>query len=132
MFSFHGWICLRHDTYESNDHKQGACLKALKDYLKALDRPERFWLSGANGEHSLAMFGAHNHRQDYPLETLKWIAKHAPGSYGLLYVLDDEDAPHDNSFRVWRLARGKIEDMEDTLLSPAMPFVEDPYDPARG
>ena len=56
------------------------------------------------------------------------------GSYGLLYVLDDEDyqdGDYQNEFRVWRLVRGALEERSDPFLSPFIPTVEDPYDPAR-
>ena len=50
-----------------------------------------------------------------------------PGSYGLLYTLDDEDAAHVNAFRVYVLARGALVERTDPFLSPFVPVVEDPY-----
>ena len=47
------------------------------------------------------------------------------GSYGLLYVHDDESKDDCNSFVVYKLARGKVERIADTLLSPFIPTVED-------
>ena len=65
----------------------------------------------------------------------QYIAKIAPGSYGLLYIRDDEDHlrgnDYENCFRVWRLCRGTLIELDDPFLSPAIPVVEDPYDENR-
>lgn len=47
------------------------------------------------------------------------------GSYGLLYVHDDEAKINSDVFVVYKLARGKVERTVDTLLSPFIPTVED-------
>jgi hypothetical protein len=43
----------------------------------------------------------------------------------LLYVHDDESKIDSNVFVVYKLARGKVERIVDTLLSPFIPTVED-------
>src|SRR5215467_2984439 len=48
-----------------------------------------------------------------------------PGSYGLLYVWDDESNQHPNEFRVFKLARGRVTEHSDVLLSPVIPALED-------
>ena len=53
------------------------------------------------------------------------IAKKAVGSYGLLYVHDDEAKDDSNNFVVYKLARGKVDRIADTFLSPFIPTVED-------
>lgn len=59
-------------------------------------------------------------------ELFLFIAKIAIGSYGLIYMWDDEDKEgQENSFQVYRLARGKFEKKEDIFLSPAIPVIED-------
>ncbi len=80
--------------------------------------------------------GQHNHRSEYIIELFQWVAENAPGSYGILYIRDDEDQSRDNDysncFRVWRLCRGQLTERDDPFLSPAIPTVEDPYDESRG
>ncbi len=59
-----------------------------------------------------------------PVEVLKTIGLLAPGSYGLLYVHDDEgDAG--NEFVVWVLAKGTVTCQQDQFLSPRIPKVDD-------
>ncbi|WP_410611889.1 Imm7 family immunity protein [Amycolatopsis sp. lyj-109] len=53
------------------------------------------------------------------------VGRLAPGSYGLLYVHDDEHPEHRLSFRVFRLARGRVTEHADHLLSPVIPTLED-------
>ncbi len=53
----------------------------------------------------------------------KRVGAVAPGSYGLLYALND-DVHQD--FSVWVLRRGKVEKRDDPFFSPFVPLVEDP------
>jgi Immunity protein 7 len=50
------------------------------------------------------------------------IAALAPGSYGLLYALNDDVDPN---FQVWMLRKGKVERRDDPFFSPFVPTVED-------
>jgi len=61
-----------------------------------------------NGADALTVAAFKNHRNEQIVELFRWLAAHRPGSYGLLYVLDEEDKRDvEGSFRVWRLARGR-------------------------
>jgi hypothetical protein len=42
----------------------------------------------------------------------------------LLYVRDDDDAKCPNAFTVYRLARGKLDELVDGFLSPCVPIIE--------
>src|SRR5215217_8165841 len=53
------------------------------------------------------------------------IARLAPGSYGLLYVRDPENAFHGEEFRIYRMARGQVTEHADPFLSPVIPMVQD-------
>ena len=56
---------------------------------------------------------------------LKSIGKYAPGSYGILYVHNDEDIEGlSNEFQVWRLVRGNLEKQKDYYLSPCVPVIK--------
>ena len=131
MFEFHGWVHVSYDAYETCSELQDACIKALKHEIDRhgykLARLQRH-----NGCDSLMIAGQYNHRAEYVFELFRWIAEHAVGSYGLLYILDDEDSSSDrdfdNVFRVWVLRRGTFSEQPDPFLSPRTPTVEDAFD----
>ncbi|EKO16524.1 immunity 7 family protein [Leptospira kirschneri] len=55
------------------------------------------------------MSGLFNHRSALIIDIFKKISDIMPGSYGLLYIHDEEDdkneIDHSNEFVVWKLAR---------------------------
>lgn len=61
------------------------------------------------------------------LEFCQRLAVLMPGSYGLIHVQDDEDMrpEYEGRLGVWRIARGKVSEHVDSLLSPLCPVVED-------
>jgi hypothetical protein len=75
--------------------------------------------------------GCPNHRHDCVFGLSPWLSQRAPGSYGLLYVWDDESRGYENEFRVWRLVRGRVEEMSDPFSLTLHITIEDPYDPKR-
>ena len=65
---------------------------------------------------------------------MEWVATNGPGSYGLVYVHDDEDNAGNtdygrglmdftNVFRVWRICNGELTELADPFLSPIVPTV---------
>ena len=126
MYEFHCWAALGYHTYEIEDVPQQTLLAELRRYLDGINRSSSLWtLRSYNGVESFQISGQHNHRSDYVIDIFRWIAEHGPGSYGLLYVSDDEDAHHSEVFRVWRLARGELTVHDDPFLSPRIPTLED-------
>lgn len=135
MFEYHGWITLR-ETYANEDNcdeqieQISASIKARIDELGAdnglLD------LRAINGEYQIHMSGLLNRksqRADDLLCLYEFIAQSAIGSYGILYVYDDEDVNgYDNEFQVFVMARGKINKHKDIFLSPFIPTVEDSFE----
>ncbi len=82
-----------------------------------------------NGEAQLWAAGSKNHAMPIKQELLDlftFVAHVAQGSYGLLYLHDDEDPEHLNVFQVYVLARGVLTAHADPFLSPFVPMVEDP------
>ncbi len=69
----------------------------------------------------------HSHQANPYIEFFHFIGKIAPASYGILYLRDDEGTSNrnPNRFFVLRMARGQVEELEDTLLSPCVPLIED-------
>lgn len=135
MFEFNGWTVLRHHTHDDNTDLQESKINALKAYLKKIDTENVTVLKSRNGLDSLLISGLHNHYQSYVIDIYHWIANHMPGSYGLLYIHDDEDKnekfDNSNNFSVWKLTRGTLARVEDLYLSPCIPTIEDEFDCAR-
>jgi hypothetical protein len=81
-----------------------------------------------NGHYYIHLGGFPNRRGTWGPAVIDLFAKvgHlAPGSYGLLYVHDDEDSEHMLNFRIFRLVRGTVTEHADLLLSPVIPTLED-------
>jgi len=134
MFEFHGWASVQYHTHDTDSVLQDRCWQQLTNHVAAIPN-ELIQLKRYNGCDSLLIAGQHNHRSEYVIDLFHWIAANAPGSYGLLYVRNDEDqrmSDYINRFRVWRLCRGKLTECDDPFLSPAIPTIEDPYDESRG
>jgi Immunity protein 7 len=135
MFEVHGWATIRF-TPENRDRDdeeemQQRAVAQVEDYVRTLGwgNPlmELRWM---NGQAHVWIEGFRNHAAgvtDGVQALFQCIAQVAPGSYGLLYTLDDEDAAHADAFRVYVLARGILAERSDPFLSPFVPVVEDPY-----
>jgi hypothetical protein len=129
MFEYHGWIRLR-STAEAVDDEPPLRLDEIQDLVNELAGHGLIDLRPINGEYHVHLGGLPNHRGTQGSEVIDLFAKvgHlAPGSYGLLYVHDDEDPEHDLNFRVFRLVRGSVTEHADHLLSPVIPTLEDEY-----
>jgi hypothetical protein len=110
----------------------GICSESIEGKIKTLN-----WMTGlmnlqwVNGSCQINVSGIKNRRGEDSKEInelYQYIAKVAPGSYGLLYEWDDEDLEgFENKFKVKVLKRGKIIAVDDKLLSPIIPEVEDEY-----
>ena len=72
----------------------------------------------------LTLATSRNHRCRDFAELIAWIAEKGPGSYGIIYVHDDEDEQTSNAFQVWRILKGRVEVFPDCWLSPIMPTLQ--------
>jgi hypothetical protein len=125
MFEYHGWATLR----EGDDGFDGGQLHQILDELKDVigefsDGSGVADVRWTNGNAMVWFAGCPNHRHERVFGLFPWLAKHAPSSYGLLYIWDDEDPSHHNTFQVWCLRRGKVELRFDPFLSPCEPVIE--------
>lgn len=131
MFEYHGWATVRSSPGEEGDEGLSASLlSGIETLLTGLNEgPGLAHLQIANGDTQISLSGMRNHRSgqgDQVIETFCRIASMAPGSYGLLYVWDDEDPDADrNEFQVFVMGRGKVTRQADTFLSPRIPTIED-------
>ena len=128
MYEFHGWITVR-ETYENRDTEDDiieAIVEKINKHISNINWPHGVLeMRPINIEYYLWMAGASNHQptgQYDPVEFFKYIANIAPGSYGLLYIIDHNKK--DNKFKVYVLAKGTLKERADEFLSPYIPTVE--------
>lgn len=126
MFEYHAWVTIREGSKEGEDdsillEKNIAEIEiALKEH-EGLGRIELFF---QNGSAYVRMDGDHNHYHAYALDVFTKIGHIAKGSYGLLYINDDEHSEFNNEFQVWRMTKGNVVKMKDQFLSPCNPVLE--------
>ena len=128
MIELHGWVTIR-ETYkvtfeEDNDNifidkikKEIENLSWFKPQIKAL-----------NGEWFLEFTIFANRKNPETEEVFQLynrIGELAEGSYGLIYLYDDEAEGKENQFQVFSLSKGSIKEFSDSYLSPVIPTIED-------
>ena len=130
MFDYHGWVTLRdHATADDGVTLADATLKAVQGLLRSADLNNDFQTAdvrAANGFWHVWLAGCRNHRNEPVLAAWRTLAQLAPGSYGVLYVQDDEDPEHDNHWLQHIMARGGLKVRRDKYLSPVVPVLQDP------
>ncbi|GAB6931194.1 Imm7 family immunity protein [Paenibacillus sp. JCM 10914] len=133
MYEFHGWATIQESPAEVDAGQLDTIIQKIQ-----LKITEFNWGSGllslnaVNGSYYLHV-GAFTNRKGAEADEIaslyQLIARIAPGSYGLLYTRDDENAQGlDNEFRVMVLARGQLTEQPDPFLSPCIPVIEDEVD----
>ena len=126
---FHGFVEIRtlpkvmHDCQKAMEIAQ-----AMQEDVNAFENAKFVEL---NGDWFFVAHGNYNHASAFkPMRDIleKLIVK-APGSYGLFYILDDEDevVRFRDVYRVLIIRRGVIIEGVDTFLSPLTPVVQDPF-----
>lgn len=127
MFEYHGWITLR-PTAEALDDEPPLRLGEIQSLVDEHAGYALMDLQPMNGTYYIHLGGNPNRSGQHGPAMVDLFAKVgqlAPGSYGLLYVHDDEHPEHMPNFRVFRLARGMVTEHADNLLSPVIPTLED-------
>ena len=133
MFEFHGWATIREASDESGEDelKLREIVEALTQHVSNMGwSTNKAELSYINGSVHLIVSGLTNHRATEASELFELyrnVARLAPGSYGLLYIHDDENVDElaQNEFEVWVLRRGQLLRRKDEFLSPIVPTIED-------
>ncbi|WIV19802.1 Imm7 family immunity protein [Paenibacillus polygoni] len=135
MYQYHGWAVILESTGdEVSNEKEIKIVEAIKKYIEDLQlNVDVLDMKAVNGQYHLWMTGLWNREPSLkfsPVEIMKDIGIIAPGSYGMLYVFNDEHPKHFNEFRVYALARGNVEEKGDPFLSPLIPVVTDDIEAA--
>ena len=131
MFEFHGWVNFVEDASDDAlvsvlDVRRKKLCDELANKIKEIETCNGIFqlFRRLNGQAHLVITGFTNHRQESVIKLLYWIAERQPYSYGLLHIRDDEDRGFDNVVRVFSLARGKVIETSEELLSPCIPKIE--------
>jgi hypothetical protein len=138
MYQYHGWAVLR-TTFTSDeveDSEDERVRQSVAEYLASRNWPYVLGMQAVNGAYHVWITGMPNHRPLLawsPVEVFRRIAELAPGSYGLLFVWDDEDADgYNNASRVYVMARGELQERLDPFLAPCIPVLEYPWTILQG
>jgi len=127
MVELHGWLCIRETAADEDmvPPKQGI----LEKVLEIVENNKcGITMQIANGERYLQTLFCANHRTEEVGEIIhiyQRISSMATGSYGMIYLHDDEDADHFNSFVVYLFRRGHCGMHIDPYFSPCIPTIED-------
>lgn len=128
MIEINGWISINFST----DGEVGMPDRVILEITRTIDAlteyNQFFKLSSLNGSHFLSIGLYHNHDVGYSdlvYNLLIDICKLAPGTYGIVYIRNDEDVDNYNKFKILKIAKGQLSVEEDHLLSPCNPIIED-------
>ncbi|WP_433151928.1 Imm7 family immunity protein [Actinomadura nitritigenes] len=126
MFEYHGWLTIQSSAGDEEDED----LLAAHNVVDRVVRESGLGtLRMVNGMSQFHISGFVNHRAGEGQEVVdlfQYVGKLAPGSYGLLYIRDDEDAGgRVNEFQALVMKRGTVSQHPDPFLSPCIPEIED-------
>ncbi|MDE5891742.1 MAG: immunity 7 family protein [Acetatifactor sp.] len=129
MLELHGWVTIR-ETYKVSDNEEeniDIIIEKLKREVEKLSwfKPQ---INALNGSWFLEFTLFSNRKNPQTQEVFKFykrIGELAEGSYGLIYLYDDEDERKGNEFQVFSLSRGTVKEFSDSYLSPVIPTIED-------
>ena len=127
MVEFYGWLNINPTPTERSLHSTSLLL--LKDDIQKIIDNELHQIANRvlhlhllNGNCVLSVAGVKNHKTqavDEIIHLFFKIAEMATGTYGLLYLYDDENKEgKDNEFQVYKVAKGKVTLEKDHFLSP--------------
>jgi hypothetical protein len=133
MFEYHAWITVQHSAGDEDDADLRAAHARVEKELESLHGGTSLVnLRWVNGMSQLHISGLLNHRSgegQSVIDTFHRVGQVAPGSYGVLYMLDDEDPNgKNNEFQVLVMRRGQVTQTSDAFLSPCIPLIEDADD----
>ncbi len=121
MVEYYGWINISDNEYESSEKEINRIITLIKEEINKFDLDNRILeLKCINGNIVVTIAGAANHKSFDVVEILDFyrnVPKIAKGSYGLLFLLDDEGASPD-TFQIFKIRKGEVIIEDDILLSP--------------
>lgn len=126
LVEMHGWLSVW-ETYEDEDLLSQYELDEIMQKVKEIVSENGIELKYVNGVPFVNTLMCSNHRTaevDNIVEVYKSITKTATGSYGMIYIRDDEDAEHYNEFQIYVFKKGTCTKKTDKDFSPCIPMIE--------
>ena len=129
MIELHGWVTIR-ETYEAKFDEEDNIDTVIENINKEIEKLLWFkpYIKVQNGTYFLEFTLFSNRKNSESQEIFKLysrIGELASGSYGLIYLYDDEEEEKENQFQVFSLARGRVQELNDVYLSPIVPMIEE-------
>lgn len=128
MIELHGWLTI-YETYDDEDLCSQEMLDDVMCKVKTIISESDIdtEMKYVNGTPFLNTLICANHRTkeiDNIIETYKNIAQIATGSYGIIYLRDEEDCEHSNEFQIYLFMHGNCISKLDNDFSPCIPMIE--------
>lgn len=128
MIELHGWLTIL-ETFENEDLLSQHEIEMIRQRVKVIIQSNTcgIKLQYENGTaflHTLFCSNHHTSEVDGIIETYKSVSKIATGSYGIIYLRDDEDKKYDNEFQVYIFRKGQCIFQNDIFFSPCIPTIE--------
>lgn len=129
MIELHGWLTIV-ETYADEDLLHEDEIRQIQQKVKRIlaNNTCGLEIQFVNGTPFLNTLLCANHRTaevDEIIKTYTMISETASGSYGVIYIRDDEDKTYNNEFQIYLFKRGKWEHKIDAEFSPCIPTLED-------
>ncbi|MDE7254218.1 MAG: immunity 7 family protein [Acetatifactor sp.] len=128
MIELHGWVTIR-GTYKVTfeEDNEDILIDNIKKEIENLSwfKPQVKALNGDCFLEFTIFANRQNPQTEEVFKLYKKIGELACGSYGLIYLYDDEAVGRENQFQVFSLSRGSIKEHIDSYLSPIIPTIED-------
>ena len=127
MTELHGWLAVRETPADEDALPEDELKRIMNGVRDILAETDCVKLVYANGEPYLNTLFCANHRceSDEIIGIYRRIAALARGSYGMIYLHDDEDSEHHNEFMTYIFKRGECTVCTDEHFSPCIPTIED-------
>jgi len=128
VIELHGWLTV-YGTYEDEDAFPQETLDSIKRKVETIvsESGSDIEIEYRNGIPFINTLLCANHRVkevDDIIDTYKNIAETAAGSYGIIYLRDDEDSRHSNEFQIFLFRHGECICKPDDNFSPCIPTIE--------
>ncbi len=124
MVELHGWVTIQ-ESCRIDDEEESIeqIVRKLKEQISGMSGGcgDILDIRYCNGEPflTITMFKNRiNSDVEEVFEFLEYVCKTAPGSYGMIYMYDDESVKMPDEFQVFAIRKGKIYPERDRYLSP--------------
>lgn len=129
MYEYHGWITVQGSSGDESDSEHETAISSARTVVSDLSTMAGLAdIRTVNGSTQVHIAGLFNHRSlrgEKVEAAFRQIGEVAPGSYGALYIRDDEAPGSTNEFQILAMRRGEVVRFADTYLSPCIPTIED-------